>query len=507
MIPVGWFPAALALTQDGSRLLIGNAYGFGSIAPVNPGATGRSYQNRTGEVSVIQVPLSATQLKTSTARVQLNINSLGAGESPVAISPSPQVATLFGPGSPIKHVIYIIRENRTYDQVFGDLGFGNGDPSLAIFGAQVTPNAHALASQFVLLDNFYNGGDQSSLGHQWTDEAWPADYSHKYGNGRNDFNGTNPMAFAPTGFLWDNVQNNGHLTARIYGEFTNSNQITPSNATWTQFYNAWVAQSGIPTIVGTSSVKSNQRIIASNYPGYALQIPDQIRADIFIGDLQQWVANNNMPNFLVVQFPIDHTQGTSVGFPKPASMVADNDLAVGRLVDAVSHSPFWASTAIFVTEDDSQDGVDHVDGHRGPAFIISPYTRRNGAVDSTLYSNPNMVRTIEQLLGLPPMNQYDRAAQPMANAFTGTPDFTPYNKVANLTPLNDMNPSPTALNGLQKKMALASARMDFSKPDAAPENLLNHIIWWSVKGYDKPYPGEKRVKVPAFKVTKDADDK
>jgi hypothetical protein len=315
------------------------------------------------------------------------------------------------------------------------------------------------------------------------------------------------MAFAPTGFLWDNVQNNGHLTARIYGEFTNHNQITPSNATWTQFYNAWVAQSGIPTIVGTSSVKSSQRIIAPNYPGYALQIPDQIRADIFINDLQQWVAGNNMPNFLVVQFPDDHTQGTSVGFPKPASMVADNDLAVGRLVDAVSHSPFWASTAIFVTEDDSQDGVDHVDGHRGPAFIISPYTRRNGAVDSTLYSNPNMVRTIEQIFGLLPMNQYDRAAQPMANAFTATPDFTPYNHVANQTQLNDMNPSTTALNGLQKKMALASARMDFSKPDAAPENLLNHIIWWSVKGYDKPYPGEKRVKVPAFKVTKDADDK
>jgi len=506
MIPTGWFPAALALTQDGSELLVGNAYGFGSNAPVSVGAIGRSYRNRTGEISVIPLPLSANQLKTFTAQVQLNNNSLGAGESPVAITPSSQTASIIGPGSPIKHVIYVIRENRTYDQVFGDVAAGNGDPSLAIFGAQVTPNAHALVSQFVLLDNFYNGGDQSGLGHQWTDEAWAADYSHKYGNGRNDFNGTNPMAFAPTGFLWDNVQNNGHLTARIYGEFTNINTITPPNATWTQFYNAWLAQSGIPTIVGASSVKSNQRIIASNYPGYALQIPDQVRADIFIKDLQGWVVGKNMPSFVVVQFPDDHTQGTSVGYPKPASMVADNDLALGRLVDAVSHSPFWASTAIFVTEDDSQDGVDHVDGHRGPAFVISPYTHRNGAVDSTLYSNPNMVRTIEQILGLPPMNQYDRAAQTMINAFTATPDFTPYVRVANLVPLDDMNPLPAALNGLKKKMALASARMDFSKPDAAPANLLNHIIWWSVKGYDKPYPGEKTVKIPAFRVIKDKDD-
>ena len=506
MIPVGWFPAAVALTQDGSKLLVGNAYGFGSIAQVSAGATGRNFANRTGEVSVIQLPLSAGQLRKDTDQVERNIATLGVGESPAhsnnSASPVPAIA---GHGSPIKHVIYIIRENRTYDQVFGDMGVGNGDPSLAIFGAQVTPNAHALASQFVLFDNFYNGGDQSSLGHQWCDEAWAADYSHKYGNGRNDFAGTNPMAFAPTGFLWDNVQSKGHLTAKIYGEFTNKTQITPSNATWSQFFAAFLAQSGMPTIAGSSSVKSAQRILAPNYPGFNLQVPEQVRADIFLADFQKWAANGNMPNLVVMSMPEDHTNGTAAGFPTPASMVADNDLAIGRLVDAVSHSPLWASTAIFITEDDSQDGVDHVDGHRGPILVVSPYTRRGGVVDSTLYSNPNMFRTIEQILGLPPLNQYDQAAETMAEAFTSKPDYKPFNYVANLIPLNDLNQSVASLKGLQRKMALASARMDFSKPDAAPEDLLNHIIWWSVKGYNTPYPGEKTVKAPAFKVEKEGD--
>ncbi|HMF76210.1 MAG TPA: alkaline phosphatase family protein [Bryobacteraceae bacterium] len=506
-IPAGWFPAAVALTKNEDRLLIGTAYGFGSIATAPSEATGRSYQYRDGEVSIVPLPVPPAQLKSYTAQVTLNNATLGAGKSPSFITPGSPVPAIAGQGSPIKHVIFIIKENRTYDQVFGDIGFGDGDPALALFGASVTPNAHALASQYVLFDNYYAAGDQSSLGHQWCDEAWAADYSHKYGNGRNDYAGTNPMAFAPTGFLWDNAQNNGHLTARIYGEFTNQNKITPSKATWSQFYDAWLNHTALPGIVGNSSVKSAQRITAHNFPGFQLQIPDQVRADLFINDFKQWDASKSMPNLVVMLLPDDHTQGTSEGYPTPASMVADNDLAVGRIVDAVSHSSQWASTAIFVTEDDSQDGVDHVDGHRGPILVVSPYTRRSGAVDSTFYSTPNIFRTIEQILGLPPLNQYDKAAQTMAAAFSSVPDITPFEHVPNLTPLNDLNPSVASLKGVQRKMALASMAMNFSEPDAAPEDQLNRIIWWSVKGYDTPYPTFKHreSKVTASK-DKDSDD-
>ncbi len=508
-IPTGWFPAALALTQNEDRLLVGNAYGFGSIAPTSATATGRSYRDRVGEVSVLPLPVAPAQLKSYTAQVMLNNATLGAGQSPSFITPGSPVPALAGQGSPIKHVIYIIKENRTYDQVFGDLPFGNGDPSLTIFGSAVTPNAHALASQYVLFDNYFASGDQSSLGHQWCDESWAADYSHKYSNERNDFNGTNPLAFAPTGFLWDNAQNSGHLTARIYGEFANATRVTPPTATWSDFYNARQNHTPLPAIVGASSVKSVQRIIAPNFPGYALQIPEQIRADIFLNDFQQWVAGGAMPNLIVMLLPDDHTVGIYPGFPTPASMVADNDLAVGRIVDAVSHSSLWPSTAIFVTEDDSQDGVDHVDGHRSPMLLISPYTRRNSAVDSTFYATSNMFRTMEQILGLPPLNQFDRAAQTMAAAFSPTPDITPFTVVPNQTPLDTLNPPLIALHGRQRRMALASLRMDFSQPDAAPEDLLNHVIWWSVKGYNTPYPTLRNtgLKARAQMARKDADDR
>jgi YVTN family beta-propeller protein len=541
MIPVGWFPDALALTTaNGGELLVGNGYGFGSIAPATgcsdpiaipsppPVADCRSYTNRAGEISVIPVPVSSSQLKKYTAQVQLNITTLGAGQSPTLDA---NQSTPVVPGSPIQHVIYILRENRTYDEVYGDMGYGNSMADLAIYGSAVTPNAHAIAQQFALFDNFYNGGDQSSLGHQWCDEAWAADYSHKYGNGRNDFAGTNPMAFAPTGFIWDDAITNG-LTARIYGEFANSfgNPVKPGTttaATWSTFYNQWVANNAaiaagtpgvtpltnMPVITVASSVKSAQRILATDFPGFQLQIPDQIRTDVFLQDFNSWTSNgticsSSVPNLIVMSIPADHTNGTSSNFPVPASMVADNDLAIGRLIDTVSHSACWASTAIFVTEDDSQDGVDHVDGHRGPIIVASPYTQHNASfVDSTLYSNPNMVRTIESLLGLPPMNQFDNAAQTMANAFMSTPNLAPYNHVLNQTALNNVTPPVTSMNGLRKKMSVASAKMDFSKPDAAPENLLNHILWWEAKGYDVPYPGEKTVKVPPFKVVKDDDDK
>jgi len=486
-VPVGWFPAALALTKANDRLLVGNGYGFGSIAPAAD-PDGRSYADRKGYVSVIPVPIAPGTLNQFTGQVAKNNRTIGAGESPSAVPATGTVAVPHGKGdkSAIEHVIYIIKENRTYDQVFGDLPQGNGDPSLAIFGRTVTPNLHALAEQFVLLDNYYTAGDQSALGHQWCDEAYSNDYVHKYGNARNDFAGTNPMAFAPTGFVWDNARNHG-LSARIYGEFTNRTVKTPSNATWLDFYNAWRTGSPGPTLVGASSVKSAQPITSPIFPGYDMGIPDQLRTDLFLREFREFEQSGSLPNLIVMLLPVDHTNGTSPGFPTPRAMVADNDLAVGKIVDAVSHSRFWATTAIFVTEDDSQAGVDHVDGHRSEALIVSPYTR-TGTVDSTLYSTINMVRTIEQILGLPPMNQFDQAAHPMTPAFTNHPDATPFDVLPNQIPLNEMNPGTVALRGLQRELAFASMKMDFSEPDSAPQDVLNRAIWHSVKGYDTPYP-------------------
>jgi len=487
-IPVGWFPTAVALTKGDDRLLVGNGYGFGSIAPAPAGSVGRRYQYRNGEISIVRVPPNQGHLNQYTRQVMKNNETIGGGESPARLTPvgvSP-----FGRGrngeSPIRHVIYIIKENRTYDQVFGDLPQGNGDPSLAIFGRTVTPNLHALAEQFVLLDNYYTAGDQSGLGHQWCDEAYATDYAHKYGNARNDFAGTNPMAFASTGFIWDNARNHGR-SARIYGEFTNRTVVQPSNATWSQFYTAWKNGTPGPTIVGASSVKSAQPITSPIFPGYDLRIPEQVRADLFLQEFREFERNHNLPNLVVVLLPIDHTQGTTPGFPTPRAMVADNDLAVGRIVDAVSHSSYWPTTAILTTEDDSQDGADHVDGHRSEALVVSPYARR-GVVDSTLYTTINLVRTIEEILGLPPMNQFDRAAHPMTTAFSNEVDLTPFDAVSSSIRLDEMNAPVASLRGPERRLALASMAMDFSEPDNAPGDLLNRVIWHSVKGYDAPYP-------------------
>jgi YVTN family beta-propeller protein len=487
-IPVGWFPTAVALTKAEDRLIVANGYGFGSIAPAPAGAAGRRYQYRDGEISIIPIPANHGRLNQYTRQVMKNNETIGGGESPARLAPVgffPVSSRRHG-DSPIEHVIYIIKENRTYDQVFGDLPQGNGDPALTIFGRTVTPNIHALAEQFVLLDNYYTAGDQSGLGHQWCDEGYANDYAHKYGNARNDFAGTNPMAFAPTGFIWDNAQAHAR-SARIFGEFTNRTVVQPSNATWSDFYTAWKNGTPGPTIVGASSVKSAQPITSSIFPGYDLRITEQIRADRFLQEFRAFERNHNLPDFIVMLLPIDHTQGTTPGFPTPRAMVADNDLAVGRIVEAVSHSEYWPTTAIFVTEDDSQDGADHVDGHRSEALIVSPYTRR-GAVDSTLYSTTNLVRTIEELLGLPPMNQFDRAALPMAAAFSNHPNTAPFEVVPNTIPLDEMNAPVASLHGLDRRLALASMSMDFSAPDTAPGDLLNRVIWHSVKGSGTAYP-------------------
>ncbi len=482
-IPTGWFPTAVATTNDGERLLVASGYGFGSIAPTS--ARGRSYTNRVGVVSILPVP-SEEQLAAYTLQVMRNNRAHSARLASAERRGSAPIPVHRAQESPIKHVFYIIKENRTYDQVLGDLPQGNGDSALVQFSREVTPNHHALAEQFVLLDNFYVVGDQSALGHQWADEAYANDYVHKYGNQRINADGTNPMAYAPTGFLWDHARNHDKAV-RIYGEFT-LGTVVPSSATWTDIYRAWNEKTADIAISARTRVAGVRDIFCPQFPAFDLRVTEQWRADVFLREFQEFEENGNLPHLVIMLLPVDHTNGTSPNYPTPRAMVADNDLALGRIVEAISKSRYWKESVIFVTEDDAQNGVDHVDGHRTVGLAISPWARRK-AVDSSLYTTISMFRTIEQILGLPPLNQYDLAAEPMFSVFTSQPDEAPYEALPNRIPLDEMNPPLQATRGLQRRLALESMKMDFATPDAAPEELLNRAIWHSVKGYGVPYPG------------------
>ncbi|MBI4876974.1 MAG: bifunctional YncE family protein/alkaline phosphatase family protein, partial [Acidobacteria bacterium] len=294
-IPTGWFPTAVALTNDGERLFVASGYGFGSIAPVK--GSGRAYSDRVGVVSVLPAPEEA-QLAAYTRQVMYN-NRPSSGRT----------------SSPVKHVFYIIKENRTYDQLFGDLPQGNGDPTLVQFGRDVSPNHHALAEQFVLLDNFFVVGDQSALGHQWTDEAYANDYVHKYGNARNDYAGTNPMAYSPAGFLWDHARNHGK-SVRVYGEFTQST-LSPGNATWSDIYAAWKEKTGAVTIGTRTRVAGLRDIICPEFPGFDMRITEQWRTEVFLREFREFEKNGDLPDLVIMLLPVDHTNGTSPGYPTP----------------------------------------------------------------------------------------------------------------------------------------------------------------------------------------------
>ncbi len=444
-----------------------------------------------------------------------------------------------GDPSTIKHVFYIIKENRPYDQVLGDMKEGNGDPNLVLFGEKITPNQHALANDFVLFDNFYSSGSVSVDGHQWTDQGLAPDYiERQVGNDepRSDpANGGDSLVYLSSGFIWEDAENHGKSVAN-FGEYvkyfqTSTGAGVESSGSWRQWYEDSLILEGKKTgklhvplgaYQAVSDVPSNDKTlirdyppfehspypednkVIRDYPSFKLNIPDQYRADIFLRHFKSWIENNNLPNFIIMALPNDHTAGTKPGFPTPAAMVADNDLALGRIVDAISHSKYWKDSVIFVVEDDAQNGVDHVDGHRTVAFVISPYVKRH-FVDHTRYTQVDMLRTIEQILGLPPMNQMDSAATPMYNVFTNTPDFIPYNVLPNNIPLDEMNPSLKDLkkagNKLQYLWAKASNKM-FSDSteedeDKQDENLLNRAIWYSATGFKMPYPGDKKVLTPS----------
>jgi YVTN family beta-propeller protein len=525
LIPTGWYPGQVKLDPS-KRLVVPNIKGIGSLGDGT--ATAKSVYSEIGTVSFINKP-TLNELSDLTERVIRNNgwdradggdhdrgrdgdDNRGNDRKAVAIPRH------IGDPSLIKHVFYIIKENRTYDQILGDAGRGNSNPSLTQFGRTVTPNEHALADEFPLLDNYYASGIASDEGHQWTDEAYVSSYLEKMEFGGRErgypYNGGDALAYSPTGFLWENALKHGR-TAAILGEFANQfNSQNGSYGTYADYptWQAWYKDSQIllgsqqgtlHTPVGSytavSDVPSADAVLIKDYPPFlSIDVPDQYRAAIFQQQFAEWVANGDLPNLIVMTLPDDHTAGTDPGFATPRAMVADNDLALGRIVSAISHSPYWQDSAIFVTEDDAQNGTDHVEGHRTVGFVISPYARRH-SINSTFYTQIDMVRTIEQILMLHPMNQFDLAATPMADAFTDYPNFEPFDLLPSQIPLTETTPIAHALNGIRRDWARASARMFLTgfRPDADQyENLINHANWYSTKGFSTPYPGEARVLKP-----------
>ena len=508
MIPTGWYPGAVRLSADGKQLFVANVKGHGSLQPrkaepkkkgkgdgddpAAPGKKGRNSHDHLGSVSIIDVP-DAAGLKAHTETVNANNRlaySLAGLEKPRADAKPVPLPERHGEPSVFEHVIYVIKENRTYDQVFGDLKPGNGDPNLCIFGEEVTPNHHQLARDFVLLDNFYCSGVLSADGHSWTNAAYVTDYLEKqFGQFTRSYpyEGSDPLAFPTTGFLWDNALAR-KKSFRNYGEFVRSS-YEPRGAKWADLYADYANGTAKVKVTATPNVKSLEPYSHPHFPGFPLTTPDVYRAKLFIDELKEFEKKGTFPNLVYLFLPADHTNGTRPGSPTPRAMVADNDLALGMVVEAVSKSKFWPKTCILVTEDDPQNGFDHVDGHRTVGLAVSPYSRKK-AIDSTCYNQTGMVKTIELILGLPPMTQLDLSATPMRGCFTNRPDLTPYTAVKNRIALDEMNKPVGELTGKAREFARQSLELDFDEEDRADEDALNRILWFSVRG-DVPYPGDR----------------
>ena len=470
-------------------LYVANVKGVGSRNQRTDRAGFNSHDHM-GTVSLIPVP-DRHKLEQMTKIVHQNnswsqmLKKLHQAAGRVEKVPVPQMPNQT---SHFKHVVYIIKENRTYDQVFGDLEQGDGDTSLVEFGRHITPNHHLLAETFVLMDNFNCSGVLSADGHQWTDEAYVTDYLEKFFadfSRSYPYDGNDALAYASSGFIWDNVLNHG-LTFRDYGEFART-IFEPAAATFSEMYQDFINSSGKIKIEAKANLDRLIPYLCPVYPGFTNRVSDVYRARTFINELKEFEKNNDFPNFIILLLPNDHTSGTRPGMPVPEAAVADNDLALGQIIEAISGSKFWKETCIFVTEDDPQAGLDHVDGHRTVGLVISPYTKR-GKVISTYYSQINMVRTIENILGLQPMNQLDLTAEPMADCFNNKPDFTPYKAVKNNIPLDKMNMALVNLKGQQLYWAQKSMEQDLDEVDRIDEEIFNRIIWHAVKGYDRPYP-------------------
>jgi DNA-binding beta-propeller fold protein YncE len=494
-IPVGWYPTSVRVTPDGKHLLVAN--GKGLISKANPKGPQPGKRRPPGEIqsiselfpgtlSIIELPAKKQFHKQLAAWTQ-DAYRCTPRESVTQVSPSrgnPVPATV-GQPSPIKYVIYIIKENRTYDQVLGDMKEGNGDASLCLFNERVTPNIHKLAREFVLLDNFYVDAEVSADGHEWSMGAFATDFVEKtwplgYGHAKSKkfpypSEGRFPIAVPANGYIWDRAREAG-VSYRSYGEFVfiGKNLKSP----------------------GFTRTESLQGHFDPWFHGFDTSYPDVKRAERFISEFKRLESAGDMPRFQIVRLPNDHTSGGVSGRPTPISQVADNDRGVGMVVEAVSHSKFWPETAIFILEDDAQSGPDHVDAHRSPALVISPYTRR-GVTDSTMYSTSSLLRTIELILGLQPMTQFDAAATPMFNTFQAQADPKPYDSLPPNVDLNERNP----IFGLN---AERSRHMDLSKEDEVDDALMNEVIWRSVRG-DMAMPAPTRAAFVYAQPKTDAD--
>ena len=544
MIPVAYAPASVVLDKAANLLLVANDKGIGSrySFECDFGVCNYNTHQDNGTVSIVPVPDSTT-LATMTAEVfqynhwdrARNIASASGGSpktTPVAIPAK------IGDPSLIKHVFLIIRENRTYDQMLGDVAAGDGDPSLAVFGdgsaaggTPVTPNAHELIKRFPLLDNFYDPSRQSADGHQWisdamapyADDIQSPDWVRSYPGGNNG----DALIVLKKGFVFSEAARAG-LSVKLYGEDSENEAFSQPNGStsepsWSQFYADSQCFEGGPgcaapgvagektlyfqnTVISQATIPVVSQHLSPNFPEFDLGIPDQFRVDLWLQDFQNETKNGTVPALTILWIMCDHTGGP----PTPQAEQADNDLAVGRIIDYISHSNVWSNSAIFIEEDDAQNGVDHIDGHRSPGYVVSPYAVQNGPTDHTYYTQVNMTRTIEQILGLPPMNQFDLVASPMRTDFVkGTPpadNFKPWTHLPNQVPLTDgvsaSTDSPTdspkvkALRRawLQKKAQIFAGKL--TKPDSEDPDTVNHLNWYLSTGFTRPYPGEKTVRPP-----------
>lgn len=549
LLPTDFYPVGATYDPAIGKVVVTNDKGKGSRGPVSsidegPGTgpapavvTGHNSYDDTASITEFAMP-SRAQIAQTTHQVFVNNSwlNLPASRPVKGSSAAPKaIPVQLGDPSKIQHVFLIVRENRTYDQVLGDIGKGNSDPTLAQFGVKATPNAHALANTFGLMDNFYDEGTLSADGHNWLVQADANDYIEKeFGAFYRSYpaQGGDALAYQRDGFLWNAAQAAGQ-TVKAYGEYNNFFTQPSPVPSWSDYYRdsqilEGKAKGPLPVPLSAintySDIPSLNAIDDHQFPPFDLGIPDQYRADVWQKSFADTEKSGQAPNLSLIWMPVDHTSGVGTGNPDPVAQVADNDLAIGRMIDTISHSSIWSSSAVFVLEDDSQNGTDHVDGHRAPLLVASPYAKR-GVVNSTTYTQLNVVKTIEQILGVAPMNQLDRAAVPMSDAFTDTPDTTPYNVVPNQIPLTqgllpaaassspagttapDFVPQsaaalgiPAPLRDTYNRWVVWSRGGHFSGKGAlqdwANPAQLNRLTWYSAHDWKIPYPGETAILTP-----------
>ena len=500
-VPTAWYPIDIELAGD--QLIVACAKGVGSrVESKNPNeATGRGLKFQPGlyyihsSVGAVQfVPLREMRdLDAHTDRVAKN-NSWAKELPPrEGIAPVP-VPERVGEPSVFKRVVYVIKENLSYDSVLGDVREGNGRADLCMFPEMVTPNHHQIARDFVLLDNTYVSGTNSADGHQWTSSAVANDYierSYSAYTRSYPYDGGDPLAFSPEGFIWNAAIKSG-VSVRVYGEFVDQpvvrNKETGKTGTFKEIWADYKSGGGKFEILAKTSQKALEPVLHPRYIGFPSSVSDQWRADQFLADLASWEKDGEMPQLCVLLLPNNHTIGFQPDFPTPWAAVADNDLAFGRIVEAISKSRFWKDTLILCIEDDCQLGIDHVDGHRTPAFVASPYTRR-GAVVSDFFTTTSFVRTIGLVLGMPAMTRFDRSAVPLRSCFVSTPDLTPYTRRPNRIPLDQFTPPVSATSGRMRELTLQSMALDWSDVDQADADVVAQAAWFCAFP-SRPFPWE-----------------